>query len=225
MATSPPVSERRALALADLGVRVDLLERGAVDHRADVGVGLPARPEPQLLGRASTSLRLRARRRPARGRSRGSRRCSAGPRCRRPTRGCPSTARSRSASSMTMIPFLPPSSRWTCLRLSAAASSTATPVSREPVSVITGTSGWRTIRSPTSRPEAVHDVDDAGGTPGLDQQLDEALAEQRRVVRGLEHDGVAADERRHDLPGGDRDREVPRRDHADDADRLRARSC
>src|SRR5207248_10468950 len=41
--------ELRALVLADRGVRVDLLERGAVDDRADVGVVLPARPEPQLL--------------------------------------------------------------------------------------------------------------------------------------------------------------------------------
>ena len=36
--------QRRALVLADLGVRVDLLERGLVDHRADVGVVLPAGP-------------------------------------------------------------------------------------------------------------------------------------------------------------------------------------
>src|SRR6185312_16367669 len=39
----------RPLALADLRVRVDLLECGAVDDRADVGVVLPPRPEPQLL--------------------------------------------------------------------------------------------------------------------------------------------------------------------------------
>ena len=67
--------------------------------------------------------------------------------------------------------------------------------------------------------EAVNEVDDARRHAGLEQQLDEALREHRRVVRGLEDDGVAADERRHDLPRGDRDREVPRRDHADDADR------
>jgi len=35
---------------------------------------------------------------------------------------------------------------------SAAAFVTATPVSREPVNVITGTSGWRTSRSPASSP-------------------------------------------------------------------------
>ena len=53
---------------------------------------------------------------------------------------------------MTRIAFLPPSSRWTCLSSSAAALVTATPVSREPVNVITGTSGWRTSASPASSP-------------------------------------------------------------------------
>ena len=48
---------------------------------------------------------------------------------------------------------------------------------------------------------AVHDVDDAGRQTRLDEQLDEALAEQRRVGRRLEDDRVAADERRRDLPG------------------------
>src|SRR5205085_8603714 len=41
--------ELRALVLADLGVRVDLLERAAVDHRADVGVVLPARAQAHRL--------------------------------------------------------------------------------------------------------------------------------------------------------------------------------
>ncbi len=44
--------ERRALVLADRRVRVDLLERGLVDDRADVRVLLPADSEPELLGRA-----------------------------------------------------------------------------------------------------------------------------------------------------------------------------
>ena len=68
--------------------------------------------------------------------------------------------------------------------------------------------------------EPVHEVDDAVGHAGLDEQLDEALREHRRVVRGLEDDGVPAHERRDDLPRGNGDREVPRRDHADHADRL-----
>ena len=67
---------------------------------------------------------------------------------------------------------------------------------------------------------AVDDVHDAGRNSSLGEQLDEALTQKRRVGRGLEDDRVPADERRCDLPGGNRDREVPRRDHADDADRL-----
>ena len=72
---------------------------------------------------------------------------------------------------------------------------------------------------PTSRPKPCTRLT----TPsrrGFDEQLDEALREHRRVVGGLEDDRVAAHERRDDLPRGNRDRKVPRRDHADHADRL-----
>ena len=66
---------------------------------------------------------------------------------------------------MTMIAFLPPSSRWTCLSPSAAASSTFTPVSREPVSEMTRTSGWRTSRSPTAPPPPCTMLTTPFGTP------------------------------------------------------------
>jgi hypothetical protein len=42
----------------------------------------------------------------------------------------------------------------------------------------------------------------------------------RAPVGRLEDDGVAVGQRRRDLPRRDRDREIPRRDDADDADRL-----
>src|SRR5205807_1482497 len=41
--------------------------------------------------------------------------------------------------------------------------------------------------------EPMYDVYDAGRDSGLPQQLDEALAEERRVRRGLEDHSVAAD--------------------------------
>ena len=47
-----------------------------------------------------------------------------------------------------------------------------------------------------------------------------ACARAGHEIGRLEHDRVAVGERRRDLPGGNRDREVPRRDDADDADRL-----
>src|SRR5436190_590321 len=91
-----------------------------------------------------------------------------------------------------------------------------------PMSVSSSQPGRSRSLSPraTSRDAAfMPDVDDAVRDACLDQQLDEALAEERRVRRRLEDDRVAAGERRQHLPRGDRDREVPRRDAADDADR------
>ena len=97
---------------------------------------------------------------------------------------------------MTMIAFLPPSSRWTCLRWSAAAFVTATPVSREPVKRDHGHVGVPDERVAGLLAVAVDDVDDARRQARLGEQLDEAVREQRRVLRRLEHDRVAADERR-----------------------------
>src|SRR5947208_10017557 len=57
----------------------------------------------------------------------------------------PSTARSTSASSMTMITFLPPISRWTCLNCGAQAMEISRPTSVEPVNEITETFGCLSI--------------------------------------------------------------------------------
>ena len=65
---------------------------------------------------------------------------------------------------------------------------------------------------------AVDDVDDPLRNAGFVEQLDEALPERRCVGRRLEDDRVSGDECGCDLPRGDRNREVPRRDDADDAD-------
>src|SRR2546430_12013697 len=50
------------------------------------------------------------------------------------------------------------------------------------------------------------------GETSLLEDLHEADGEHRRVRGRLEHDGVAEDERGHDLPRRDREREVPGRD-------------
>jgi len=113
-----------------------------------------------------------------------------------------------------MIAFLPPSSRWTCLRFSAAAFVTATPVSREPVKVMIGTSGCSTSRWPTSLPPPWTML----RTP-FGEELHVALAQRWRVGCGLEDDRIAADDCRERLPGRDRDRKVPRCDRTYDADR------
>ena len=77
-----------------------------------------------------------------------------------------------------------------------------------------------TIASPTSAPRAGDEVDDARREAGLGHQLHEERGAVRRVGGRLEDDGVAGDERRHHLPAGDRDREVPGGDDPGDPDRL-----
>src|SRR3954463_6375357 len=50
--------------------------------------------------------------------------------------------------------------------------------------------------------------------------LRERERRERRVRGGLQHDGVARDERGRDLPRRDEDRDVPWHDRGDDAERL-----
>ena len=76
------------------------------------------------------------------------------------------------------------------------------------------------MRLADHRAAAHHQVEHAGRQPGAADDLGERPGAARHEVGGLEHDAVAVGERRRDLPGRDRDREVPRRDEPDDADRL-----
>ena len=62
-----------------------------------------------------------------------------------------------------------------------------------------------------------------GGKPDLQRDLAERQRGQRRLARRLEDDGVAAGQRRRDLPRREQQREVPRHDRGDDADRLAQR--
>ena len=62
----------------------------------------------------------------------------------------PAAARTGSASSYTIIGFLPPSSSVTCLMCSAAARSTARPLGTLPVNAILGTPGWSTSAAPVA---------------------------------------------------------------------------
>ena len=132
----------------------------------------------------------------------------------------PSTASSRSASSRTMIAFLPPISRWTFLNDGAAASFTSRPVAVDPVNETTRMAGWRDERRAGAGAVAGHEVDHAGRQAGVGQRLHEVDGRERRLLGRLEHHGVAADQGREDLPGGHRDREVPGGDQPAQADRL-----
>jgi hypothetical protein len=70
---------------------------------------------------------------------------------------------------------------------------------------------------------AVDDVEHAGREPGFDQQLGKPHRHARVALRRLEDEGIAAGERRRELPHRNHGREVERRDAGDDAERLTQR--
>ena len=70
------------------------------------------------------------------------------------------------------------------------------------------------------RAVAVDDVQHAGGKADLDRGVGQQVAVERRHLRRLEHHRAAGGDRRRDLRHDLVQRIVPRRDHADDAERL-----
>ena len=67
---------------------------------------------------------------------------------------------------------------------------------------------------------AVHHVEHTGWPTGLDEQLRKQGRRQRRELRRLQHDRVAGSQGGRNLPRIHQQRIVPRRDAADDAERL-----
>jgi ParB family chromosome partitioning protein len=67
---------------------------------------------------------------------------------------------------------------------------------------------------------ADEDVQDALGQPRLERQVSQPQCRERCQLCRLQHDRVAARERRRDLPRRDVEREVPGHDRGDDAERL-----
>ena len=67
---------------------------------------------------------------------------------------------------------------------------------------------------------SLDDVEDAVRHAGLLEQLGDVERRRRVLLRGLEHERVAARERRSPHPHGHHRREVERRDPGDDAERL-----
>src|SRR5579859_6860460 len=126
-----------------------------------------------------------------------------------PPQTAPSTARSRLASSMTMMIFLPPISRLQCLKDGAQASAISRPTAVEPVKLITGTSSL-----------AANDIHNTRRNPSLGKDLHEVIGGQRRILGGLQHHRVPADERGRHLPRRNGHRKIPGCDHSADANRL-----
>ncbi len=133
----------------------------------------------------------------------------------------PSMAWSSGASSKTMLAALPPSSRVTFLSVPATARAIALPTSVDPVKATLSTSGCETIARPVS-PAPVTMLTTPGGQVGLLADLREQQRGQRGGLGRLEDDGVAARQRRGDLPRQHEQREVPRDDLAGDTERRRA---
>ena len=117
----------------------------------------------------------------------------------------PSTASSMSASSITTMPFLPPSSSDTFLSIEPHVAAIRRPVSALPGEEDGDGAGVADHRL-AGLLVAEHDVDHAGRQARLLEDLDEAQRAQRRVLGGLEHHRVAGHHRREDLPRRDGDR-------------------
>ena len=119
-----------------------------------------------------------------------------------------------------MFGDLPPSSWLTRLTVGAARWATSMPARVEPVNEIMSMPGCSAHRRADLGPEAVDEIEHALRHAGLMQDLGEDQRRGRRVFRGLQDHGAAGGKRRRDLAGDLVERPVPRRDHADDADRL-----
>ena len=132
----------------------------------------------------------------------------------------PSTAWSIGASSNTMLAALPPSSSDSRLPVPASVRWICLPTSVEPVKATLSTPGCCTSER-ARLAGAGDDVDDAGGQVDLLADVGEGQRRERRGLGRLEHDGVAARQRRRDLPRQHQQREVPRDDLTAHADRLR----
>ncbi len=96
----------------------------------------------------------------------------------------------------------------------------ALPTACEPVKVTPRTLRVMDQCVADARAAAVHEVERPGRQAGARDDLGERPRGGGNELGRLEHDRVAVGEGRRDLPRRDRDREVPRRDDADHAERL-----
>ena len=137
-----------------------------------------------------------------------------------------STAELKSASASTMVGFLPPISSWMRSRRLEASACSQSPISQEPVKRDRLERLGVHQRAAQFAARAGDEVDHALGNARLVQRLHDAPRAQRRGRGRLEHHGVAADQRRRQLPGRNGAGEIPRRDQPHHADRVCAwRTC
>ena len=127
---------------------------------------------------------------------------------------------SNGASSSTTNADLPPSSRHTFLMPSPATAATRLPGASEPVKLTMSMPGCAEIASPTTRPCPTRRSArrPAGRSRARPRRAMNALSGASSA--GFKHHGAAGRQRRGDLADDLMQRVVPRRDAADDADRL-----
>ena len=101
-----------------------------------------------------------------------------------------------------------------------ALAATMRPVETDPVNDIADTSGCVEQRRSDFRAAAHDEVEHTGRQTGVRNDVRQDMGAAGHEIGRLEHDAIAVGERRRDFPGRDRDREIPRRDQRDDADRL-----
>ena len=146
-------------------------------------------------------------------------RCPAVP---KPPNSAPSTARSTSASSITTIGFLPPSSRHGDCTWRPQSSPIFEPIALDPVKPTLSTrpsSSAASRPSNVSGPEAWTRFSTPAGTPPAWNSRTIASPSAARVLGRLPDDGIAAQDRRHQVPRRHGDREVARGDDRRDTDR------
>ena len=137
-----------------------------------------------------------------------------------PGRRAVAAARSRSQSAKTMLALLPPSSSVTRLTCAAAPAITFLPTSVDPVNTILRHAGMGDKPLPHHRALAGQHLQQVASSPAST-----ASSPSRMVVSGVHSAGLTstalpAASAGRDAPGRDHHREVPRRDHADHAQRF-----
>ena len=124
-------------------------------------------------------------------------------------KSAPSTAASKSASAKKMLGDLPPSSRLTFFRVSAAERMMTLPTSTLPVKAILSTSSWATSGAPAVSPKPVTTFTTPLGRPQSSKKRANSRSVSGVCSAGLMTDGAARADRGGELPGGHQQRVVP----------------
>ena len=122
-------------------------------------------------------------------------------------------------SAKKMLGDLPPSSSVTGMRFSEAYCMISRPVVVSPVKATLAMRLFWASGLPASTPKPLTTLSTPGGSRSPIRSISTMMLSGRLLGR-LEHDAVAGGQRRRQLPGRHQQREVPRDDLADDAERL-----